>query len=958
MRLYKSILPCLFTIILLISTCSKRDHSNPLDPNNDQNQNPPETGIKTVEIDTNKTEIIISEIDTTTYHRPFYRLNFQGEIPEIVPGDVLLDKSGRGMIYLVLDTEDLNKSSGTVEALQGTLDLLYKDIEIKVATPENRAKKSFDFDGKLAPTFEIMEFSVNDILETIDVALGDDFFKLDMGGSTFDYQDGNSSFSITLDKGSVTLRPAVDFYAKFGSTLLDFATIPIPLRGAYLIGSLENLKMITYSDLDIDLDVHVNANGNYAPLNKEWPLGKFITTIPAGYIIITIETELLLRASITVDGTIDFNVGYDAQNNILLGMQSDGFTNGTSPSPQFHSDFSSTDNFHPMTLTSQLNIQEQVEIVPRVEVYLYGLLGLSEEIIPYQNFTFNAGSYNEFVDWDTQFSLGLNASIGFDLSIFHFNSLTLKFFGQPFEGIPPRILYSAPHLEYWSGNNQTGEAGQQLDPLRVRAVDSKGNPIKHFPVNVYWQYVPNRVNLDHRNVYTDLSTGIAEATPTLQQGLGGTEVGAFLKTALNGAPHGQVAFQLQAQESQNTPPTAAFTVSPSSGTTETTFRFDASGCSDAEDSSSDLQVRWDWQSDGEWDTDYSQTKVMSHEYDTPGSKTITLQVQDRGGLTGTSTRQIEVTESSSNTPPTASFTISPSSGTTSTTFTFDASSSYDNEDPASALQVRWDWENDGAWDSNFSTTKTARHAYSTAGSKTVKLEVRDNGGLTHSATQQLSVTEDSGGETGTVIDREGNVYKTIKIGDQWWMAENLKVTTYRNGDPIPHVTDNGEWSDLRTGAWCAYDNDPANADTYGLLYNWYAVNDSRNIAPEGWHVPTDEEWKQLEMALGMSRSEADDTGWRGSNEGSKLAGNADLWDNGALKNNAEFGSSGFSGLPGGYRYLDNGYFGSLGYYAYFWSSTEYSSYDAWGRNLSYDSTDVYRYNYDKRLGFSVRCVRD
>jgi len=101
--------------------------------------------------------------------------------------------------------------------------------------------------------------------------------------------------------------------------------------------------------------------------------------------------------------------------------------------------------------------------------------------------------------------------------------------------------------------------------------------------------------------------------------------------------------------------------------------------------------------------------------------------------------------------------------------------------------------------------------------------------------------------SGTVTDIDGNVYQTIKIGDQWWMAENLKVTHYRNSDPIPHVTDGGTWSYLFTGAYCEYDNNPANVAIYGRLYNWYAVGDSRNIAPEGWHVPSDDEWKQLEM---------------------------------------------------------------------------------------------------------------
>ena len=222
---------------------------------------------------------------------------------------------------------------------------------------------------------------------------------------------------------------------------------------------------------------------------------------------------------------------------------------------------------------------------------------------------------------------------------------------------------------------------------------------------------------------------------------------------------------------------------------------------------------------------------------------------------------------------------------------------------------------------------------------------------------QLKVTADDDPVTNECEDYDGNVYTTVQIGNQLWMAENLKVTHYRNGDVIPNITNNGEWGSLSTGAYGVYDNNPANADTYGNLYNWYAVDDSRNIAPEGWHVPTDEEIKELEMALGMSQSQADATGWRGTNEGSKLAGNADLWTNGNLENNAEFGTSGFSFLPGGYRNYINGSYYSMNSSGYFWSATEYGG-NAWRRTLNYNYTDVYRNDYTKRYGLSVRCVRD
>ena len=148
---------------------------------------------------------------------------------------------------------------------------------------------------------------------------------------------------------------------------------------------------------------------------------------------------------------------------------------------------------------------------------------------------------------------------------------------------------------------------------------------------------------------------------------------------------------------------------------------------------------------------------------------------------------------------------------------------------------------------------------------------------------------------GNVTDIDGNVYQTVKIGDQWWMAENLKVIHYQNGDGITKLPNNTVWSTYGEGAYCNYDNNDSNADIYGSLYNWYAVNDSRNIAPDGWHVPTDEEWKELEMFLGMSQSEANGTGWRGTDEGSKLKATSG-WSgfNGTNE-------SGFSALPGGSR---------------------------------------------------------
>ncbi len=267
--------------------------------------------------------------------------------------------------------------------------------------------------------------------------------------------------------------------------------------------------------------------------------------------------------------------------------------------------------------------------------------------------------------------------------------------------------------------------------------------------------------------------------------------------------------------------------------------------------------------------------------------------------------------------------------------------------------LNYNWSATGGSISGSGSTVTYI-APSTDGTYTITCTVNDGNGGEDSGT--VNVTVSSGG-TGTVTDIDGNVYQTIIIGTQEWMMENLKVTHYRDGTAIPTGHSNSDWSNLSTGAYAVYNDDESNADTYGYLYNWYAVDDSRNIAPEGWHVPTDDEWKTLEMYLGMSQGEADNTGWRGTNEGSKLAGNADLWNNGNLENNAEFGTSGFTALPGGYR-STNGYYYDLGSHGSFWSSTEDDSDTAWYRGLYYSNSGVARGGSYKLYGFSVRCVRD
>ena len=191
---------------------------------------------------------------------------------------------------------------------------------------------------------------------------------------------------------------------------------------------------------------------------------------------------------------------------------------------------------------------------------------------------------------------------------------------------------------------------------------------------------------------------------------------------------------------------------------------------------------------------------------------------------------------------------------------------------------------------------------------------------------------------------------------QIWMTKNLDVSTYRNGDPIPEVTDPAVWASLTTGAWCYYNNDPAMGAIYGKFYNWYAVNDPRGLAPIGWHMPDDGEWMILEMTLGMSSLQTYITGWRGNDEGGKLKEQGTAhW---TAPNVGATNSSGFTALGGGHR-LGNGAFSSLGQHSYWWTSSEYDSLHAWFRCVQYSSPLMWRAaGFDKDYGFFVRCVKD
>jgi len=199
--------------------------------------------------------------------------------------------------------------------------------------------------------------------------------------------------------------------------------------------------------------------------------------------------------------------------------------------------------------------------------------------------------------------------------------------------------------------------------------------------------------------------------------------------------------------------------------------------------------------------------------------------------------------------------------------------------------------------------------------------------------------------TSSLKDIDGNNYKTVTIGKQTWMAENLKTTRLKDGIPIPVVFENDAWIKLTTPSCCWYFNDEKeNKDVYGGLYNWYAVN-SNKLCPEGWHVPADSEWMTLVSSLD------DLTGTIGGKLKEK---GTDHWK---IPNSGATNESGFRALPGGYRSLE-GVFNSKGIAGYWWSSTEYNAPSSYFWTLQYKLVTTLKYRSEKFCGFSVRCIKD
>jgi len=389
-----------------------------------------------------------------------------------------------------------------------------------------------------------------------------------------------------------------------------------------------------------------------------------------------------------------------------------------------------------------------------------------------------------------------------------------------------------------------------------------------------------------------------------------------------------VCFFVISCDKENSPPVAEFSITPEFGNTTTIFLMDASLSYDKEDTKDDLHVRWDWSNDNSADTDWATEKTIQINFSISGYYIIRLEVMDTDGMVGEFSKSLTVEYA--NKPPNIPEYISPKLNSNENDNVLELSwicsdPEYDSLEFDIYLDTNFEPRLiEANWQSNSYITDTLMMGENYYW----KILARDSkGNISSGPLWYFTIKGDS--SKSFTDHRDGNNYRMIKIGNQWWMAENLKYIS-------------------NIGSVC-YNLHNSNCQEYGRLYDFEAA---LNACPDGWHLPTDDEWKVLEKSIGMQEDEVDAYGLRGNYEGQKLKSTSGWLNDGNGTNESSFGA-----LAAGQRSFISD-FTRIGESASFWSSTYYSDWESWSRELYADKTGIYRINYHHSLGFSVRCIKD
>jgi len=354
-----------------------------------------------------------------------------------------------------------------------------------------------------------------------------------------------------------------------------------------------------------------------------------------------------------------------------------------------------------------------------------------------------------------------------------------------------------------------------------------------------------------------------------------------------------------------------FTWSPADGTTADLFRFDASASYDPADPSNTFSYRWDFDGNGSYDTEYSASPIAEIQFMEEGEREIRLEIRDQYGLVNNVKKKVLVGHA--NMPPNAEFFIGSEYGNLTTNFYFNGTPTKDPEDWEYQIKVRWDFESDGIWDTEFSVNREAYHHYGVAGTYRVTMEAMDSGELTDTTSLELYVSSGTN-ETGIIIDHQKKqYYGTVKIGNQWWTSENLN----------------------EPGGYC-YNNRSVNCDIYGAFYTWNsAMNSSQleraqGLCPNGWHIPTSAEWQQL----------------------------LDFYGETEVRRELEAdGSSDFRLLWAGQR-ANTGRYEYQGSAVNYWTSTRATGSNAFAVSFQAGKDTYWKLSLGQSYGINVRCIKN
>ena len=869
-----------FTLLFIITSCKKDENSS----DEEQNQMTENGLIKDIPPLQNDTIIVNSNMSLTV-NQPVTDNDFNttytldlNNFPsnKVKKGTVIIDNSGKGRLWVITEVPNsrpVNKHTTglTVSAVLGTLATLYQNVIIEFSTPENRSKIASNNPNKLeSGKFKFItangsssELDINDInIHNFNFENGITFSvnsnTIDLTFNNFQiYSNPNNTLNITIPSGSIKINNALDLKMKYNPIEGIFGGVTMNL------GALKDLKTSIYTDIDTDLNINLQTStgGNYDIIDEETTLGHYTKIIPAGEIIISIDVKLKAKLNINTNAQLNVIPHIINKNNYETRINYNGSIFSNSNMNVYYQNIEKNIE---TSVTGDFNLNQKLEIYPEIEVYIYGLIGPSGKIIPYEEFNAHAHLNNSLLTWDENIDLGLDYYASLDVSLFHFehqtNSLA-HISGNLFN----TTIYHSPHqTEIISGNNQTGTGGTPLPlPIKIKVTDNLNLVASQTPV--FFEVVSGGGSVNNDYVYTD-SNGIAEVNWTLGNVVGPQSLKIYLKDGNENVISGTI---------QTINATASGTSSLPTLTT--------------------LPV----------------SNITSNSADIGGD------ITDNGG-SPISIRG--VCYSTNPNPTTADDTTNDGTGIGS--FTTNLTGLNDN--------------------TTYYVRAYATNGVGTAYGNEVQFTTQNN---------QLTVT-----------DFDGNIYETVQIGSQIWMKENLKVTHYADGTPIPLVMNNTDWDNLQDldKAYCWYNNDLTNKDIYGALYTFSAATNGnitatenvQGVCPNGWHIPTQNDisilYNYLETNYGVNY-----TG------GSLKQSGLNYWQS---PNTNATNSTGFTGLPSGERNYDGTFIGinqSAIFHRLLNVTSSNNTYSHFG--LSYDTGNLIGGTGNGngiRVGKSCRCIKD